>query len=187
VGSSQFCQHGLRRYWSWTLNRLAVSLIVGLLGAASSGLLAETAKIEQLAAVTTRPGETNPIGSPNNLTLFNVDSIGLLASQNTVTYSALLNFAAQDAGLNYWTISGAGLQSSDPCTETPRRRLGHGRVSTPKFEQAICMTQAGVVLYTSPPPVFDGSFVDFKFKRPGIGGDNRNFDVAAGEMSPRPG
>ena len=187
MGSSQSCQHGLRHYWLRFLNSLAVPLVVGLLGAASSGLLAETAQIEQLDTVTARPGETSPIGSPNNLTLFNVDSIGLLASQNTVTYSALLNFAPQDAGLKQWTMSGATLQTNDPCTETPRRRLGHGRVSTPKFEQAICITQAGVVLYTSPPPVFDGSYVDFKFKRPGIGGANRNFAVAAGEMSPRPG
>jgi hypothetical protein len=134
-----------------------------------------------------QPGAANPITNPKKLTLFQVSTIGLLASQNTAAYTDLFDFAANDAGLTRWSMTAQALQDGDPCIGTPRRRLGHGRISSPEFEQAVCMTSFGLTVYTSPLTINDGSHVTFAFTRPGVSTIGRNFDVATGNLSRRPG
>lgn len=134
-----------------------------------------------------RPGETDPINNPKKLTLFQVSTVGLLASQNSASYSDLFDFAAADAQLKQWTLTAQKLQADDSCQHSQRRRLSHGRVSTPEFEQAVCMTNYGITLYTSPLKINDGRHVTLTFARPAADMTGRNFDLAAGELSRRPG
>jgi hypothetical protein len=163
-------------------------LMVVCLAAVAPAVAADGLKPASLAAKTgERPGETDPINNPKKLTLFQVSTIGLLASQNSASYSDLFDFAAADAQLKQWTLTAQKLQQGDSCLHSQRRRLGHGRVSTPEFEQAVCMTNFGVTLYTSPLKMNDGSHVTRAFARPAVDMVGRNFDLAVGELSRRPG
>ncbi|MEG0183397.1 MAG: hypothetical protein RR704_08085 [Stenotrophomonas sp.] len=138
------------------------------------------------AAEDVRPGETDPINNPKKLTLFPVSTVGLLASQNSSLYSDLFDYAAADAQLKQWTVSAQKLQAGDTCQQSQRRRLGHGRVSTPEFEQAVCMTNFGLTVYTSPLKINDGSRATLSFPSPSTSTAGRNFDLAIGELVRRP-
>lgn len=126
------------------------------------------------------PGETNPIQNPNNLTVFPVDDIATLRSQQTVSSSALIDYVAANAALSAWSQSGQTLKSADPCIQSLGRRLLSGRVSTPLFEQAICMTPLGLSLYYAQNPTAQGQFLNYSFAKPGIGTQFRNFDAQTG-------
>ena len=125
-------------------------------------------------------GETNPIQNPENLTIFPVDDLATLRSQQTISSSALIDFVAANAGLTAWTQTGQTLSTTDPCTQSLGRILLSGRVSTPKFEQAICMTPLGLSLYYQPKPIAQGQFLSYQFPQPGIGTDTRNFAAQTG-------
>ncbi len=129
------------------------------------------------------PGAENPIGSPNNLTIFSVDDIGMLASSGSVANSTLIDFAANNARLTQWSQSGQQLHSNDLCVTTPRRRLIAGRVSTPKYEQPLCVTAFGLSLYPGERGMAKGEFLSYAFADPGIGSSARDFDAAAGLLN----
>lgn len=152
----------------------------GMVCAVTAICLAATASAE------VRPGEVDPIGNPKKLTLFPVATLGLLASQNSSFYSDLFDYAAADAQLTQWTVSAQKLQSGDSCQQSQRRRLGHGRVSTPDFEQAVCMTNFGITVYTSPLNINNGSRATLAFPNPSTSTVGRNFDLAVGELLRRP-
>lgn len=132
------------------------------------------------------PGDADPINTPKKLTLFPVSTIGLLASQNSAFYTDLFDYAATDVQLKQWAATAHALASGDSCEQSQRRRLGHGRVSMPEFEQAVCMTNFGVTVYTSPLKINDGSRASLAFAHPSTSTVGRNFDLAVGEMTRRP-
>lgn len=129
------------------------------------------------------PGADNPITNPANLTIFSVDDIGMLASSNTVTNTTLLDFSANNTKLTQWSQTGQKIQPSDPCLDTPSRRLIAGRVSSPKFAQPICVTPFSVSLYTGTRGIATGEYIAYNFADPGTGISARDFDAAAGLMS----
>ncbi|WP_153301715.1 hypothetical protein [Endozoicomonas arenosclerae] len=128
------------------------------------------------------PGQDNPVRNPDNLTIFNVDDIGLITATNSASSSVLLDFYAQDSKLNVWSQQGQQLKSTDICNTTPNRRLTSGRISSPLFEQAVCSTAFGVSLYTGFGAIGNGDFLAYNFSDPGPEGNARNFDAAAGLM-----
>ena len=125
-------------------------------------------------------GTTNPIQNPNYLTIFPVDDIATLRSQQTVSSSALIDFVATNAALTAWTQTGQTLAGADPCVQSLGRRLLSGRVTTPEFEQAICMTPLGFSLYYGQKPTAQGQFLSYQFPQPGVGTEFRNFDAQSG-------
>lgn len=173
---------------AWRQRALWVGLATGicLAGAASIGTAAQVSSPETLGRAAARPGASDPITNPKKLTLFQVNSVGLLASKNSAAYSDLFDLAAADADLKHWTLTAQSLQQGDSCLDTPRRRVSHGRISSPEFEQAVCMTSFGVAVYTSPLTINDGRRATLAFDRPGVSTIGRNFDVAVGELSRRP-
>ncbi len=175
--------------FAWRQRAVRVGLAAGicLAGAAIIGSAAQVSSSETLLRSEARPGETDPITNPKKLTLFKVNSVGLLASKNSAAYSDLFDFAAADADLKRWTLTAQALQQGDSCLDTPRRRVSHGRISSPEFEQAVCMTSFGLTVYTSPLTINDGRRVTLAFDRPGVSTIGRNFDVAVGALSRRPG
>lgn len=159
-----------------------------LAAAATAGSAAadEAPRTNRAASADVRPGDIDPIDNPKKLTLFPVSTLGLLASQNSSLYSDLFDYAAADAQLKQWTVSAQKLQPGDSCQQSQRRRLGHGRVSTPDFEQAVCMTNFGITVYTSPLKINNGSRATLSFPNPSINTLGRNFDLAVGELLRRP-
>ena len=133
-----------------------------------------------VAALGQEQGTTNPIQNPNYLTIFPVDDIATLRSQQTVSSSALIDFVAMNAALTAWSQTGQTLTGSDPCTQSLGRRLLSGRVFTPEFEQAICMTPLGFSLYYGKKPTAQGQFLSYSFPEPGVGTEFRNFDAQTG-------
>ncbi|MEM9558021.1 MAG: hypothetical protein AAGC60_27435 [Acidobacteriota bacterium] len=131
-------------------------------------------------AQATRPGADNPIPNPQDLTIFPVDDIATLRSQRTVSSSALIDYVAANSALTSWTQTGQTLMSADPCTQSLGRRLLAGRVTSPEFEQAICMTPIGFSLYYGEKPTADGQYLSYQFPVPGLGTASRNFDAQTG-------
>jgi len=125
-------------------------------------------------------GETNPIQNPENLTVFPVDDIASIRSQQTISSSALIDFVSTNSALTSWSQTGQTLSTSDPCVQSLGRRLTSGRVSTPKFEQAICVTPLGISLYYQPKPIAQGKFLKYQFPQPGVGINYRNFEAQTG-------
>lgn len=159
------------------------------LAAAAAGNVAtadEAAHANTATAADVRPGDVDPIDNPKKLTLFPVSTLGLLASQNSSLYSDLFDYAAANAQLTQWSVSAQKLQPGDSCQQSQRRRLGHGRVSTPEFEQAVCMTNFGITVYTSPLKINNGSRATLSFPNPSTSTVGRNFDLAVGELLRRP-
>jgi hypothetical protein len=135
------------------------------------------------AAMADNPGTDNPIQNPSHLTIFSVDDIAMLVSSNTVASTTLLDFAANNAKLTQWLQSGQKLQSDDSCLTTPRRRLVSGRISSPRFEQPVCVNRFSVNLYTGKRGVATGEHLTYAFADPGASGNARDFDAAAGLLS----
>jgi hypothetical protein len=126
------------------------------------------------------PGAVNPIQNPDYLTIFPVNDIATLRSQRTVSSSDLLDFVATNSALTSWSQTGQILSGTDPCTQSLGRRLLSGRVTTPAFEQAICMTPLGLSLFYGKIPGATGQFLGYQFPLPGLGTDFRNFDAQTG-------
>ncbi len=126
------------------------------------------------------PGAINPIQNPEYLTIFPVNDIATLRSQRTVSSTDLLDFVATNSALTAWSQSGQILSATDPCTQSLGRRLLSGRVTTPAFEQAICMTPLGLSLYYGEIPGASGQFLSYQFPIPGLGTEFRNFDAQTG-------
>ncbi|MDJ0629688.1 MAG: hypothetical protein QNJ44_15630 [Rhodobacter sp.] len=126
------------------------------------------------------PGAENPIQNPQNLTVFPVDDLATLRSQQNVATTALVDYVAANADLTAWTQTGQQLMQTDPCTQSIGRRLLAGRVTTPEFEQAICMTPIGLSLYYGQKPTAQGQFLRYDFPKPGVGTAFRNFDAQTG-------
>lgn len=124
--------------------------------------------------------DANPIQNPNNLTVFPVDDIATIRSQRTVSSSAVIDYVATNAALTSWSQTGQTLGTNDICVQSLGRILRSGRVSSPKFEQPICMTPLGISLYYEPKPLSQGQFLEYQFSEPGIGTDSRNFDAQTG-------
>lgn len=132
------------------------------------------------AAYSQNQGDSNPIQNPNDLTVFPVDDIATLRSQQTVSSTALIDYVATNSALNAWSQTGQTLTTSDPCLQSLGRQLYSGRVSSPDFEQAICMTPVGLSLYYQAKPTAQGQFISYQFEQPGVGIDSRNFAAQTG-------
>lgn len=136
-------------------------------------------------AIAEEPGAENPIRNPANLAIFQVNDVGMLASSGSAANTTLLDFAAANANLTHWMQAGQRLKSDDNCQESSRRRLISGRVSTPKFEQPICINRYGVSLYTGQRGIATGEFLPYQFTDPGISGNARDFAAASGLLDQR--
>jgi hypothetical protein len=141
-----------------------------------------TTETKTVTATEARPGETSPITNPRNLTIFNIDDIGLLASKGTTSSTTVLDLAPNNAALTEWTMAGQQLQHGDTCTIIPHRRLSAGRVATPDYEQPICVTPFGLSLYPGMRGIATGNYLAYSFTNPGPSGKARAFDSDTGDM-----
>lgn len=176
----------VRNYTCPSLMRAVVAMCLTAAALANVAAAQQAMQVHREDAAEVRPGEVDPITNPKRLTMFPVSTIGMLASQNSSLYSDLFDYAAANAELTQWSVSAQKLQPGDSCQQSQRRRLAHGRVSTPDFEQAVCMTNFGVTVYTSPLKINDGQRATLSFANPSTSMAGRNFDLAVGEILRRP-